>query len=611
MILAPNSRLLLLEAIKPPPGFEVDAAIGTTYTLGLDALLIPPASWAAHAARNSIGDIDPILLANTLRLFADRTLVFHQAGFASPFEAGYELLAAFLDGMLYPVVVPEGSTFHPKVWALRFRSETGEIGLRILIGSRNLSLTTTWDVLVRLDSTPDGQISGLPIANLLSSLPGRSTVTISDAKLALLDSLVRDLTTTPFGAPAGATDAEIIYWRQPGTPVDVFPASCDSRLVISPFLGSDGLGLLPRVRAKGRTVLVSRPSSLSTELAAGFDPYTLQTDALDVDDGDEARLGSDLHAKVFAFDQGDHATVIIGSANATWAAFVRNDEVVVRIQGDVADFGVRQILGEDVDPADSDDAEVDLGMLLEPWLDTGETDDDDDEADGRFFEPAIQAIASIRIDGVCAQLEGDRYQLTLTAREPMLAPPGISVEFALLGHADPLPSTFSAGLPASLELDLGDITRLIQVRLSDTSGNNDAVTMVLLADFDPPDRRHIRALRSLLTDRTRFLRFLRYLLDASRSADDASDGDDDGTPGVRSRRRTFRGLPVAGDAPILEPLLRLLAQDPRELRHLQAVIAEFADDAAILPEDFQAIWKAISPLIPQADAEEADHDIVG
>ena len=74
MILAPNSRLLLLDSLKPPPGFHVDAAIGTTYTLSLDALLIPPAAWAAHAVQDRVDSVDPILIANTLRHFAERTV---------------------------------------------------------------------------------------------------------------------------------------------------------------------------------------------------------------------------------------------------------------------------------------------------------------------------------------------------------------------------------------------------------------------------------------------------------------------------------------------------------------------------------------------------------
>lgn len=602
MILAPNSRLLLLDSLKPPPGFHVDAAIGTTYTLSLDALLIPPAAWAAHAVADRVDSVDPILLANTLRMFAERTLVFHQAGFASPFTVGYESLAPFLDEMMFPVVVSPGSTFHPKVWVVRFRTDSGDRGLRVLIGSRNLSLDTTWDVIVRLDSVSSGRagVDASPLADLLASLPARSSVSLPPARRRWFDDLLADLRDTTFEPPPGVDDVGIFAWTRGNAPVDLFPVSCKHRLVLSPFLGADQLRRLPGPSKTGRSVLVSRPSSLTEDLAAGFEPYTLQTDVTDVEEGEEARLGSDLHAKVFAFDDGQSATVVLGSANATGAAFTINDEVVVRLRGDANKLGVQRILGEDVGPLDDDDdRDLDLGMLLEPWFPTEATEPDED--DGRFFEKAINAVASAGIDAECVELETELFELTLKLRARPRVPPGIGVEFSLLGQSTPLPPSFADGEAAAVTLALDAVTRIVQVRLSDRSATGvDDVTIVLVADFEPPARRHIRALRSLLTDNQRFLRFLRFLLESSRGeVYGISERDGDSQPTKRGRTRNRRLLDEEG--PILEQLLRLLAQDPGELRHLKAVIDEFSDDASILPPDFRKLWNAIEPIIPAAE----------
>lgn len=616
MILAPNSRLLLLDSLKPPPGFHVDAAIGTTYTLSLDALLIPPAAWASHAVDQRVDAVDPILLANTLRQFAERTVVFHQAGFAAPFAVGFEALAPFLDEMIYPVVVPHGSTFHPKVWILRFRSESGEQGLRLLIGSRNLSLVTTWDAVVRLDSTSskDGEIDGAPLAAWLRSVPDRLTVSLSPERRAIVDELVADLETTQFRLPAGVESVDILAWSGSSPIADQFPASCENRLIISPFLGGDLLSRLPRPARTGRSVLVARPASLAAiakeGAVAGFDPFTLRTDVAGIDEepsdaggegtstepptvGQEARLGSDLHAKVFAFDDGERATVILGSANATSAAFAKNDEVVVRLAGPVETLGVLEILGESDAAIEQDDRDLDLGMLLEPWV---PTDGDDPEPDGRFFEAAIAQLAAVGINGSCSEVDDGLFDLTLSLREAPTVPDGIAVEFSLLGQSDALPVEFLAGTPVTLRLPLEGVTRLVLARLSDLSGEQESVTSVLVADFDPPARRHVRALRGLLTDKARFLRFLRFLLESSHDVDVGGSGGD-GTPGSRWRPRTSRRV-LNEEGPILEQLLRLLAQDPAELRHLRAVISEFADDDTILPQDFKQLWSAIEPLIP-------------
>jgi hypothetical protein len=41
-MLDPEGRHLLLDALRPPPGHELDVAVGTTYTLDLYALLTAP-----------------------------------------------------------------------------------------------------------------------------------------------------------------------------------------------------------------------------------------------------------------------------------------------------------------------------------------------------------------------------------------------------------------------------------------------------------------------------------------------------------------------------------------------------------------------------------------
>ena len=45
-MLEPESRLMLLDALRPPPGYRFDRAIGTTFTLDLVALLVTPVAFA-------------------------------------------------------------------------------------------------------------------------------------------------------------------------------------------------------------------------------------------------------------------------------------------------------------------------------------------------------------------------------------------------------------------------------------------------------------------------------------------------------------------------------------------------------------------------------------
>ena len=595
-MLAPNSRLLLLDALRPPTGFRIDAAIATTYTLSLDALLIPPAAWALHAAAAGLESVDPILLANSLRLFADRTMVFHQAGASSPFAHGNDQLSAFLDEMVVPLRVGPGETFHPKVWVLRFTSDNGEVGLRVLIGSRNLSLDTTWDVLVSMDSGPKSAeaASGRVLADLLRSLPDRSTVTIPQQRQELLESVVADLDAAYFVPPDGCLGAEIL-WLSRNRRSSPFPPSCERRLVISPFLGASCLDGLPMPSEGESSILVSRSTSLTADLAAGFTPYTMTTDLGGVDDGSEARLGEELHAKVFAFDGDNGSTLILGSANATGAAFTINDEVIVRLTGPTSSLGVNALLGEAEKEADASD-DLELIDLLEPWLPGDELEADGDE-DGRFYEDAIRLVASAVLHGECTEHSDDHWEIALWFDQQLDLPDGIGVDLRLLTESSYLSPAVMRAQEARLVVPLEGVTRFVVARFSDLSGRLEALSVVLVADMAVPEGRGRRALRALLTDKDKFARFLRYLLEGVVGSVPGEDPGDVGG-GVPQRGRTKRGR-MLEDGPILEQLLRLLASQPSELRHVDAVISDFADDGSILPDGFAELWSAIAPLIPK------------
>jgi len=344
--------------------------------------------------------------------------------------------------------------------------------------------------------------------------------------------------------------------------------------------------------------LISRPSSLTTDVAQGFSAFTLKTDLGGLDGGAETRLGSELHAKVFAFDQAEQATLILGSANATGAAFTMNDEVMVRLTGHVRTIGVEALLGTTTEElATTDDLE--LIDMLEPFV-PGAVDEETGEDDGRWFDAAINIVASISIAGSCAETSPEQWKTTLQLTTPVGDLGTVRVEFSLLGQWSVLPSSFAMGQPAAVETGLEELTRFIVARFSDPSSRQEAVSVVLVADLAMPDGRARRALRALLTNRERFARFLRYLLEGSVEPGfgDGEEGDDIGAR--RQRRRANAG--VLDEGPILERVLRLLATNPAELRGLDQVIAEFAGDDDLLPEGFADLWKAIAPLIPAVRA---------
>jgi hypothetical protein len=57
-MLDPHDRASLYEALRPPAGYDLDCAVGTSFTLDLEALLTAPIAFALHDARTSDASVD-------------------------------------------------------------------------------------------------------------------------------------------------------------------------------------------------------------------------------------------------------------------------------------------------------------------------------------------------------------------------------------------------------------------------------------------------------------------------------------------------------------------------------------------------------------------------
>src|SRR5687767_6042393 len=82
LMLEPASRLLLLDALRPPSGYRLDHAVGTTFSLDLAALLAAPVGFALldREADDGRPVTDPVALLEAVRRNADRIDIFCQAG---------------------------------------------------------------------------------------------------------------------------------------------------------------------------------------------------------------------------------------------------------------------------------------------------------------------------------------------------------------------------------------------------------------------------------------------------------------------------------------------------------------------------------------------------
>ena len=76
IVLDPNRRSLLIDAVRPPPGYRFDAGVATTYTLDLTTLLTIPLHLAVlGSGRQEELLRDPVALLEAIRRTADRLAI--------------------------------------------------------------------------------------------------------------------------------------------------------------------------------------------------------------------------------------------------------------------------------------------------------------------------------------------------------------------------------------------------------------------------------------------------------------------------------------------------------------------------------------------------------
>ena len=70
-MLEPNERQLLLDCLRPPDGYALDRAVGTTYSLDLYALLSVPVAFVFRLETDGSFSVDD-LVTSAVRSVGDR-----------------------------------------------------------------------------------------------------------------------------------------------------------------------------------------------------------------------------------------------------------------------------------------------------------------------------------------------------------------------------------------------------------------------------------------------------------------------------------------------------------------------------------------------------------
>ncbi|MCX5829133.1 MAG: phospholipase D family protein [Deltaproteobacteria bacterium] len=609
-MLDPDDRRHLLESLRPPLGYELDRAIGTTFSLDLLALLIAPLAFTLFDWEDDNGNLnsDPLAMLETLRRFAGRVSIFCQAGQISVPKGSHQLYG-YLEKSIFGVMPPhEQGVFHPKVWVLRFTAPYAQTRYRLLCLSRNLTFDSSWDTALVLDGTlvdrQNAFSTNHPLGDFIAALPEMVAPPrqLPDHVQSTVDLIQHELRRVSFELPEGFD--EISFWPLgfKGARRWPFETRIDRMLIVSPFVSD---GFLSRLTKAGQGhILVSRTEELDT-LDQGtlkcFERVYLLSPAADPeeDGGADPEKGtgeslSGLHAKLFIADAGWNTNVWTGSANATDVAFKSNVEFLVQLTGKKSRWGLNTLIPQTGERSGF------MKLLQEyfPDLDVTATDLQMKALEDTATE-VRRRLAVMRLTAHVTGLEQqDLFQLQISHHEltGIHLPVGVSVRC--------WPITLSEGMCVGIGKEPGIFAEFSQVSFEAltsffafeiTASNNEKkfncrFVLNLTLEGAPEDRAE-RIMKSLLKTRDQVLRFILMLL---------AEGGGDVYQAIFTGRSLFSGGASNGSAgagiPLFETLVRTLERNPAKLdqiAHLVDDLRKTEDGTQLLPEGFDAIWKPI------------------
>ena len=573
-MLEPDSRAALTEQLRPPSGYELVHAVGTTFTLDLTSALTIPLAFAGHQVRESD---DPIAILDAVRRAAERVDIFAQAGqIAVPRQASD--LVAFLEPMVHPVTAPQpGALFHPKVWLLEY-AHGDHRSYRMLCSSRNITSDRSWDLVVRLDGYDSDEPHELnePLSDLLRSLPPLAVTPLPPERIKRIRALADRVLKVVWDHPSDVRELTFHALGIGRPPAIDFTGK--RHLVISPFLSDDGITSITASRREPVQV-ISRAESfdrLQLETLKSIEAHVLDDAVRDSDEVDDDPLVG-LHAKAYFLDRQSGSRAFIGSANATQAAFEGNVEFLVEMVGPQPRIGVGGVFGEDSD----------LRKLTIPYKTTGGVQETDTEKADRALEVAIRSLAAIRLRNTVQKDGDDRYSIKLQALNTSKTAIDIVTQVQLLtrpGNTHPLPNK-EGGPAVFAALGLTEITPFVVIHAIDMRGERRS-TVVCAELIGDVSHRRDAVLAQQINTPEKFLRFLYLMLTLGGSVSARLPLGNTGGFGSWS----------SDGAGVFETLVRALATNSEGLDDLAKLVERMrsqADSAASLPAGFDEVWEPV------------------
>ena len=309
------------------PGYEVEFAVGLTYSLDLDALISVPMSFGLLGESEEIIHKSPAYLLAAIRKSSDKMAVFCNVGnIKVPKEN--RLVYPLLENCIFPV--RQKGNFHPKLWVIQEVSDEGGRRIRIVVLSRNLTFDDSLDIAVSLTGEVTEKVRNrkkyMPVVDLLDWAAKFASPEKRNKVRKVCDSIrcvEKFLVDDPFD------DCEFFAFNEKLMGQSDVEDDLQGRdtVVVSPFVDESFLSWL--FTKANHKCLITRQNFITSNifnLVGHGNVFSVNESLLD---DEESHI--DLHAKMYFVSKDGNNNLYIGSANATQSAFNRNTEFLLKL----------------------------------------------------------------------------------------------------------------------------------------------------------------------------------------------------------------------------------------------------------------------------------------
>lgn len=552
-----NDRLSYGELLRPDVGYTLDFAVGTTYSLDLEALLGVPVSLGLLEDADAEQMRSPLYVLEAIRTSSDKIAIFCNAGgikLPDKIQSVYSLL----EESVFQVKLSRNSNFHPKLWVLKYSNEAGKSYIKLLVLSRNLTFDSSIDLCVAMrgEVKHARRLKNKSLADILTFVGQYAKRAKQQQILSLAEDVMRvptfevehpfeDYTFFPMGIP-----------DYPGSDTKLFEQKYDL-FAVSPFLSDNVVQQL--TENAGQKILVTRKSSVTKRTMEAFDHVFITKDILS---DNEFGSKQDIHAKLYFTTTQDGNYLYIGSANASHNAFYRNVECLLRLKYKLNCIGMKTFT-QDFLPSENCPYE-ELTYIPEiPPADPSQ----------KLIDEALrEAVYALKRADVLSN--GTAYSIQINAKELKTAEPVLIAPLQRQNLMTTLrPETVFDGLL------LKEISEFFILRVQ-------SQTLVVKVDTRGiPKDRDQAIYRGIIDSKAKFMTYLSFVLSESPASFTAeTDLLDDVL--LCGNDRDGAG---AATAAIYEKMLRVFHQNPNRLKGIADMIRRLEPD--VVGEDFVQMYQ--------------------